>query len=174
VNSRARRPSPSFNRTPPRTRPHTRFALPMALFSMLLTTPNVLWEPASATPSPPGNSHALVLPSSRISRRVSPRLSTTPQSRSLPTPVTTTRTSPRKTCSQSTPTPTPTPTSATLQRVRPTSTRPSPMPAAKMTVVPCEVLPPPDRRSAHYPGFDVHHDTYITLPCMRSKAQNVV
>ena len=54
-------------------------------------------------PSPPGDPLALVLPPSRVSRWVSPHLSTTPQSRSLPTPTTLTRTSPRKTPSQDAP-----------------------------------------------------------------------
>jgi hypothetical protein len=54
-------------------------------------------------PSPPGDPRVPVLPPSRVSRRVSPRLSTTPQSRSLPTPTTLTRTSPRKTPSQDAP-----------------------------------------------------------------------
>lgn len=120
-------------------------------------------------PSPPGDPHALVLPPSRVSRRVSPRLSTTPQANSLPTPTTPTRTSPRKTRSQTTPTPSP--TSTTPQRVRHASTRSSPMPATKMPMVPREMPPPPDRRSVHYPGFDVHHDTHVALPCTRSKAR---
>ncbi|KAH9977844.1 hypothetical protein BGW80DRAFT_1284459 [Lactifluus volemus] len=38
-------------------------------------------------------------------------------------------------------------------------------------MVPREVLPSPDRRSAHYPGFDVHVDMHIALPCTRSKAR---
>jgi hypothetical protein len=37
-------------------------------------------------------------------------------------------------------------------------------------MVPREMPPPPDRRSVHYPGFDVHHDTHLALPCTRSKA----
>lgn len=37
-------------------------------------------------------------------------------------------------------------------------------------MVPREMPPPPDRRSAHYPGFDVHHDSHVALPCTRSKA----
>jgi hypothetical protein len=44
------------------------------------------------------------------------------------------------------------------------------MPATKMTMIPREMPPPPDRRSAHYPGFDVHPDTHVALPCTRSKA----
>jgi hypothetical protein len=33
-------------------------------------------------------------------------------------------------------------------------------------------MPPrPDRRSVHYPGFDVHQDTHVALPCTRSRAR---
>ncbi|KAF8268205.1 hypothetical protein EI94DRAFT_1700432 [Lactarius quietus] len=35
-------------------------------------------------------------------------------------------------------------------------------------MVPREMPPLPDRRSVHYPGFDMHWDTHIALPCMRS------
>ncbi|KAF8263870.1 hypothetical protein EI94DRAFT_1874052 [Lactarius quietus] len=35
-------------------------------------------------------------------------------------------------------------------------------------MVPREMPPLPDRRSVHYPGFDMHRDTHIALPCMRS------
>ena len=119
-------------------------------------------------PSPPGDPRVPVLPPSRVSRRVSPRLSTTPQSRSLPTPTTPTRTSPRKTRSQTTPTSSTTPVSPS-QRARHTSTTPSSSP--KMTMVPREMPPPADRRSVHYPGFDVHQDTHVALPCTRSRAQ---
>lgn len=38
-------------------------------------------------------------------------------------------------------------------------------------MVPREMPPPPDRRSAHYPGFEVHLDTHVALPCVRSKAR---
>ena len=38
-------------------------------------------------------------------------------------------------------------------------------------MVPREMPLPPDRRSVHYPGFDVHLDTHIALPCTRSKAR---
>ncbi len=118
-------------------------------------------------PSPPGDPDALVLPP-RVSRRVSPRLSTIPQSNSLPGPTTPTRTSPRKTRSQTSPTST-TPT-APSQRAGLTCT-PSPMSATKLTMVPREMPPPPHRRSVHYPGFDVHQDTHIALPCTRSRAR---
>ena len=40
-----------------------------------------------------------------------------------------------------------------------------------VTMVPREMPAPPDRRSVHYPGFDVHLDTHIALPCTRSKAR---
>jgi len=40
-----------------------------------------------------------------------------------------------------------------------------------VTMVPREMPLPPDRRSVHYPGFDVHLDTHIALPCTRSKAR---
>lgn len=126
-------------------------------------------------PSPPGDPHVFVLPPPRVSRRVSPRLSTTPPSKSLPTPSTPTRTSPRKTRSQTTPTRSTTP--APSQRARHSSTptpssspKPMPAPAPAATMVPREMPPPPDRRSAHYPGFDVHQDTHVALPCTRSKA----
>ena len=38
-------------------------------------------------------------------------------------------------------------------------------------MVPREMPPLADRRSVHYPGFDVHQDTHIALPCTRSRAQ---
>jgi hypothetical protein len=38
-------------------------------------------------------------------------------------------------------------------------------------MVPREMPLPLDRRSVHYPGFDVHLDTHIALPCTRSKAR---
>ena len=120
-------------------------------------------------PSPPGDPFAPVLPPPRVSRRVSPRLSTTPQSRSLPTPTTPTRTSPRKTRSQTSPTSSGTTPKPPSQRARHTSTTPSSSP--KMTMVPREMPPPADRRSMHYPGFDVHQDTHLALPCTRSRAQ---
>ena len=120
-------------------------------------------------PSPPGEPDALALPPPRVSRRVSPRLSSTPQSKSLPAPTTPTRTSPRKTRSQTSPTST-TP-KAPSQRAGHTSTPSSPMSATKLTMVPREMPPRPDRRSSHYPGFDVHQDTHVALPCTRSRAR---
>ena len=120
-------------------------------------------------PSPPGDPDALVLPSSRVSRRVSPRLSSTPQTKLLLAPTTPTRTSPRKTRSQTSPTST-TP-KAPSQRTGHTSTPSSPMSATKLTMVPREMPPRPDRRSLHYPGFDVHQDTHVALPCTRSRAR---
>lgn len=120
-------------------------------------------------PSPPGDPDALVLPPSRVSRRVSPRLSSTPQSKSLPAPTTPTRTSPRRTRSQASPTGT-TP-KAPSQRAGHTSTPSSPTSATKLTMVPREMPPRPDRRSLHYPGFDVHQDTHVALPCTRSRAR---
>lgn len=117
-------------------------------------------------PSPPA---AVVLPPPRVSRRVSPRLSSTPQPKSLPAPTTPTRTSPRKTRSQTSPTST-TPI-APSQRAGHTSTPSSPTSATKLTMVPREMPPRPDRRSVHYPGFDVHQDTYVALPCTRSRAR---
>jgi len=120
-------------------------------------------------PSPPGDPDALVLPPPRVSRRVSPRLSTTPQPKSLPAPTTPTRTSPRKTRSQTSPT-SATPT-ASSQRAGHTSTPSSPMSTTKLTMVPREMPPPPDRRSVHYPGFHVHQDTHVALPCTRSRAR---
>ncbi|KAF8505712.1 hypothetical protein F5888DRAFT_1651272 [Russula emetica] len=120
-------------------------------------------------PSPPGDPDALVLPPPRVSRRVSPRLSSTPQSKSLPAPTTPTRTSPRKTRSQTSPTST-TPNTPS-QRTGYTSSPSSPMSATKLTMVPREIPPRPDRRSVHYPGFDVHQDTHVALPCTRSRAR---
>jgi hypothetical protein len=88
---------------------------------------------------------ALVPAFPREPRRISPRLSPSPQSPSPSTSTTPTRTSPRRrTRSQTTTTP---------------------------IMVPREVLPSPGRRSAHYPGFDVHVDMHIALPCTRSKAR---
>jgi hypothetical protein len=89
---------------------------------------------------------SLVPVSLREQKRISPRLSASPQSHSPPAPATPTRTSPRRrTCSQTTTT--------------------------TATMIPREMPPSPDRRSAHYPGFDVHLDTHIALPCTRSKAR---
>ena len=119
-------------------------------------------------PSPPGDPDALVLPPARVSRRVSPRLSSTSQSKSLPAPTTPTRMSPRKTRSQASPNTTP---KAPSRRSGHTSTPSSPMPATKLTMVPREMPPRPDRRSVHYPGFDVHQDTHVALPCTRSRAR---
>jgi hypothetical protein len=127
-------------------------------------------------PSPPGDPDALVPPPPRVSRRVSPRLSSSPQSKSLPAPTTPTRTSPRKTRSQSQTSPTSSTTpKAPSQRAGHTSTPSSPMSASatatKLTMVPREMPPRPDRRSVHYPGFDVHQDTHVALPCTRSRAR---
>ena len=130
------------------------------------TSPASLGE---VLPSPPGDPDALVLPPPRVSRRVSPRLSSTPQSKSLPAPTTPTRTSPRKTRSQTSPSGT-TP-KAPSQRAGHTSTPSSPPSATKLTMVPREMPPRPDRRSVHYPGFDVHQDTHVALPCTRSRAR---
>lgn len=131
--------------------------------------------PGDGHPSPPCHSHTPVPPSRRESRRISPRLSASSQSKYLPSPTTTpTRTSPRTTRSQTT-----TPAAAPRQHARHTST-PSPpksMTTKKtttgvtVTMVPREMPAPPDRRSVHYPGFDVHLDTHIALPCTRSKAR---
>ena len=38
-------------------------------------------------------------------------------------------------------------------------------------MIPREMPPRPDRRSVHYPGFDVHQDTHVALPCTRSRAR---
>jgi hypothetical protein len=129
--------------------------------------------PGDILPSPPGDPDALVLPPARVSRRVSPRLSSTPQSKSLPAPTTPTRTSPRKTRSQTSPTSTSTTPKAPSQRAGHTSTPSSPMSATatKLMMVPREMPPRPDRRSVHYPGFDVHQDTHVALPCTRSRAR---
>jgi len=125
--------------------------------------------PGDILPSPPGDSDALVLPPPRVSRRVSLRLSSSPQPKSLPVPTTPTRTSPRKTRSQTSPTST-TP-KAPSQSAGHTSTPSSPTSAIKLTMVPREMPPRPDRRSVHYPGFDVHQDTHVVLPCTRSRAR---
>ena len=124
-------------------------------------------------PSPPGDPDALDLPPARVSRRVSPRLSSTPQSKSLPAPTTPTRTSPRKTRSQQSSPANTTPKAPPSQRASHTSTPPSSSPTAatKLTMVPREMPPRPDRRSVHYPGFDVHQDTHVSLPCTRSRAR---
>jgi hypothetical protein len=88
---------------------------------------------------------ALVPASPREPKRISPRLSPSLRSSSPSASTTPTRTSPRRrTRSQTMTTP---------------------------IMVPREVLPSPDRRSAHYPGFDVHVDMHIALPCTRSKAR---
>ncbi|KAF8484823.1 hypothetical protein DFH94DRAFT_689203 [Russula ochroleuca] len=165
---------PSQSHPSPSTTPHS-LRSPHGSFLHAFDSPKRSMGPSPAglgeiLPSPPGDPHAFVLPPPRVSRRVSPRLSTTPPSRSLPTPSTPTRTSPRKTRSQTTPTPSTTPQSPS-QRARHTSTpSSSPMPVPATTMIPREMPPPPDRRSAHYPGFDVHQDTHVALPCTRSKA----
>ncbi|KAI9448093.1 beta and beta-prime subunits of DNA dependent RNA-polymerase [Lactarius indigo] len=92
-------------------------------------------------------------PSPREPRRSSPRLSASPNSKSCSSATTTpTRTSPRKSHPQTT-------TAGSSS----SSSRP-----VRHTMVPREMPPPPDRRSVHYPGFDVHQDTHIALPCTRS------
>jgi len=144
------------------------------------SSPAVVGLSDDALPLPPCPPHALVPPLPCESRRISPRLSASPQS-NLPnpspnntTPTGRTRTSPRRTRSQ-TFTPTHAPPS---QRVRPTpttststTTTPSPTTPRAITMVPREMPPPPDRRSVHYPGFDVHQDTHLALPRTRSKAR---
>jgi hypothetical protein len=124
-------------------------------------------------PSPPGDPDALDRPPARVSRRVSPRFSLTPQSKSLPAPTTPTRTSPRKTRpQQSSPANTTPKAHHPSQRPGHTSTPPSsPTSATTLTMVPREMPPRPDRRSVHYPGFDVHQDTHVSLPCTRSRAR---
>ncbi len=102
------------------------------------------------TPLPiPIHPDPLDLPSSHEPRRVSPRLSTSPNSKSCSSATTTpTRSSPRKAHPQAS-------SSSSSRHVR-------------HTMVPREMPPPPNRRSVHYPGFDVHQDTHIALPCTRS------
>ena len=119
-------------------------------------------------PTQPCHPHTLVPPSPRESKRISPRLSPSTQSNSRPSPTTTpTRVSPRKTRSQTTATP----SCSQRQSARHTSTPSPKTPTTTMAMIPREIPPPPDRRSVHYPGFDVHLDTHIALPCTRSKAR---
>ncbi|KAI0004953.1 hypothetical protein BJV74DRAFT_315246 [Russula compacta] len=120
-------------------------------------------------PSPSRHPHAVVPPLPRAPRRISPRLSASPRSKTLPSPTTTTptRTSPRKTRS-SQPQTTPPTSPQRVRRASTSTTTPSP-PAPTMVLR--ELPPPPDRRSVHYPGFDVHLDTHVALPCVRSKAR---
>lgn len=95
----------------------------------------------------------LDLPSLRESRRTSPRLSASPTSKSCSSSTTTpTRALPRKAHPQ---------TAAGSSNGN--SSRP-----VRHTMVPREMPPPHNRRSVHYPGFDVHQDTHIALPCTRS------
>jgi hypothetical protein len=96
-------------------------------------------------PSTPDPHPSLLLASPCEPRRISPRLSALPQSQSPSAPTTPTRTSPRR------------------------RTRSQTMTAP--TMIPREMPPSPDRRSAHYPGFDIHLDTHIALPCTRSRAR---
>ncbi|KAI9466955.1 hypothetical protein BJY52DRAFT_1235488 [Lactarius psammicola] len=99
----------------------------------------------------------LDLPSPREPKRSSPRLSTSPNSKSCSSATTTpTRSSPRKAHPQTT-------TTAGSSSNSSGSSR-----HVRHTMVPREMPPPPDRRSVHYPGFDVHQDTHIALPCTRS------
>jgi hypothetical protein len=95
----------------------------------------------------------LDLPSPHESRRTSPRLSASPNSKS---------------CSSATITP----TKASARKVHPQTTAGSSSSGSsrpvRHTMIPREMPPPPDRRSVHYPGFDVHQDTHIALPCTRS------
>ncbi|KAI0251345.1 hypothetical protein BJV78DRAFT_1212654 [Lactifluus subvellereus] len=94
-------------------------------------------------PTPTHVHPSFVIASPCEQRRISPRLSASPQSQSPPAPAAPTRASPRRrTRSQTTP-----------------------------TMIPREMPPSPDRQSLHYPGFDVHPDTHIALPCTRSKAR---
>ena len=124
--------------------------------------------PSDTHPAPPCHPHALVPPSPRESKRISPRLSTSPRSKSRHSPTTTPiRVSPRKTRSQTTTTP----PSSQRQSARHASTRSPKTPTTTLTMIPREMPPPPDRRSVHYPGFDVRLDTHIALPCTRSKAR---
>jgi hypothetical protein len=94
----------------------------------------------------------LDLPSLRESRRISPRLSASPTSKSCSSVTTTpTRASPRKAHPQ------------TAAGSSSSSSR-----HVRHTMVPREMPLPPNRQSVHYPGFDVHQDTHIALPCTRS------
>ena len=94
----------------------------------------------------------LDLSSPRESRRTSARLTASPNSKSSSSAATTpTRTSARKAHPQTT-----------------TASDSSSSRHVRHTMIPREMPPPPDRRSVHYPGFDVHQDTHIALPCTRS------
>ena len=88
-------------------------------------------------------------------RRTSPRLSTSPNSKSSCSSATTTptRASPRKAH----------PTTAASSSSSRSSSR-----HVRRVMVPRAMPPPPDRRSVHYPGFDVHQDTHLALACTRS------
>lgn len=98
----------------------------------------------------------LDLPSPCEPRRTSTRLSTSPNSKSPCSSATTTptRASPRKAHH---------PQTTTASSSSRSSSR-----HVRHTMVPREMPPPPDRRSVHYPGFDVRQDTHIILPCTRS------
>ena len=111
-------------------------------------------DPPLLTPVHPDS---LDLSSPRDSRRTSPRLSTSPNSKSCLSTTTTTptRASSRKAHPQTTTTTAGSSSSRSSRHIRD-------------TMVPREMPPPPDRRSVHYPGFDVHQDTHIALPCTRS------
>jgi hypothetical protein len=108
---------------------------------------------ADAAPLAPFHPDPLDLPSLHESRRTSPRLSTSPTSKSCSSVATTpTRASPRKA-----------PPQTTAGSSSSNSSR-----HVRHTMVPREMPPPHNRQSVHYPGFDVHQDTHIALPCTRS------
>ena len=162
-------------------RPHRNALLHAFASSTCLLGPSLAGL-SDTHPAPPYLPHALV-PSSpreskRESKRVSPRLSTSRHPKSPPSPTTTpTRASSRKTRSRTTTT-TPSSSSSSSSPSQRQSARHVSTPSLKTptgitttTMIPREMPPPPDRRSLHYPGFDVHLDTHIALPCTRSKAR---
>ncbi len=101
-------------------------------------------------------------PSPRAPRRTSPRLSASPHSKSCSSATTTPpRSFPRKARPE-------TAASGSSSRYSRRTTPSTP------TVVPREMPPPPDRRSLHYPGFDVHQDTHIALPSTQSMTRRAL
>ena len=136
---------PSHSRPYPSTSTRSLRPRHRALLHGLDSSKHPLGTPTRDTllPTPPHAHPSFVIASPCEARRISPRLSASPQSQSPPAPATPTRASPRRrTRSQTTP-----------------------------TMIPREIPPSPDRQSLHYPGFDVHLDTHIALPCTRSRAR---
>ncbi|KAI0268326.1 hypothetical protein BC834DRAFT_842325 [Gloeopeniophorella convolvens] len=122
--------------------------------------------PPSGKPGAPPSAHSATrsgaLAPPREPTRTSPRLAAAsapkPASPASPTTPKPTRTSPRK-------------AAAIAQTATPMQRRTRRSPSPPLTLVPRELPSASDRRSAHYPGFDVHLDKHLALPTTRSRAR---